>query len=226
MFQRIYDSPLHNPASFWLAAIVFLVWWARARAFLTGFVAVFVVEIMADALASGGWAPEALRGSALATPLSIAFVILGDFRYFLLVERFARRPGARPDDATSRAAWAGAAALSLLVPVASAVAGRVVPGTSLRWTFLTYEVMFAVLAVALRAFVLPRRLAACPAPVRGWLLRVTTFEIVQYALWALADLIILAGADAGFALRLVPNAMYYALFLPFVVATVPAEQRA
>jgi hypothetical protein len=222
MFRAIYESPWHNPAAFWAAGVAFLAWWARRKAFLVAYFALFVVEILADALATGGW--SGLR-PPWATPIAIAFVILGDFRYFLLVERFAKAPHAAPRDATPRGAWASAIALSLVVPVASSIANRALEGrvTDARWTFLTYESIFLVLALVLRFAILPKRLAALAPDVRAWLLAVTTFEIVQYALWATADVVILAGADAGFLLRLVPNAMYYALFLPFVAWRAPAE---
>jgi hypothetical protein len=225
MFRAIYDSPWHNPAAFWAAGVAFLAWWMRKRPFLVAFVALFTVEILADALATGGWSPLALLHSRWESPAAIAFVIVGDFRYFLLVERFVRRPGAKAGDATAPSAWAAAVGLSFLVPVVSAVLNRTLTAglADTRWTFLVYEALFVALALALRFVLVPRRLAAAPAPVRAWLLRVTTFELAQYVLWALADVIILAGVDAGFALRLVPDAMYYMLFLPFVALTAPAE---
>lgn len=224
MFRAIYDSPWHNPALIWAAAVVFLALWMRKKPFLVGFFALFTVEILADALATGGWSPLSLLKSPLTTPIAIAFVILGDFRYFLLVERHAIQPARRPADATPMRAWASAIALSFIVPVASAIAQRELPkGAGLHATFLVYEVMFLALALALRFAWLPRRLEPVPAPIRAWLLRVTTFEIAQYALWATADVIILAGIDAGFALRFVPNLMYYAAFLPFVARTAPPE---
>jgi hypothetical protein len=226
MFRAIYDSPWHNPAAFWAAGLAFLAWWMRRKPFLTAFVALFTVEILADALSSGAWSPVTLLHSPAEQPLSIAFVILGDWRYFLVAERYARSPSARPGDATAPAAWASSIALSFVVPIASAIANRHLPAglaADVRWTFLVYEILFFLLAIALRFAVYPRRLAAAPAPVRAWILRVTTFEIVQYALWALSDVTILAGVDAGFALRLVPDGMYYMLFLPFVALTAPAE---
>lgn len=225
VFRGVYESPWHNPAAFWAVSIGFLAWWMRRKAFLTAFVVLFLVEIVADALFKGGWASPAFAAWPLATPISIAFVILGDFRYFLLVERYASRPGARAHDATPGRAWAAAGALSLLVPLLSAAAIRVVPErfAEPRATYLAYEAMFVALALFLRFFWLPRRLAAAPAAVRAWLLRLTGFELAQYTLWALADVIILSGADAGFALRLLPNAMYYAFFVPFVALTAPPE---
>lgn len=222
MFQAIYESPWHNPAAFWALGVAFLAWWMRRKAFLVAYFALFVVEILADTLATGGL--SGLR-PPWATPISIAFVILGDFRYFLLVERFAWRPATTPHDDTAPSAWASAAALSLVVPVASSIANRALAGrvVDVRWTYLTYEVMFLAFALALRFAILPKRLAALAPEVRAWLLAVTSFEIAQYALWASADIVILAGADAGFALRLAPNAMYYAIFLPFVAWRAPAE---
>src|SRR5262245_37961691 len=144
MFQSIYDSHWHHPALFWAAGALFLAIWARKKPFLTAFIALFIVEILADALFTGVWAPPILRGSAWATPIAIAFVITGDFRYFLLVERFARRPDAKPMDATAVSAWVTAAALAFLVPVASTIATRLYPASlsGSRWTFLTYESMF------------------------------------------------------------------------------------
>jgi hypothetical protein len=44
-------------------------------------------------------------------------------------------------------------------------------------------------------------------------------------LWASADVIILAGVDAGFGLRLAPNIMYYVGFVPFAWLTAPEELR-
>jgi hypothetical protein len=58
---------------------------------------------------------------------------------------------------------------------------------------------------------------------RRWSLFATHFEIAQYALWALADVIILGGHDVGYALRLVPNTMYYVLYLPFVAWSAPRD---
>ena len=37
-----------------------------------------------------------------------------------------------------------------------------------------------------------------------------------YGLWAAADVLILCGVDAGWLVRLVPNQLYYGLFVPFV----------
>ena len=48
---------------------------------------------------------------------------------------------------------------------------------------------------------------------------VLAYAVAYYALWAAADLSILAGRDAGWALRMLPNQLYYALFVPFAFST-------
>ena len=139
-------------------------------------------------------------------------MILGDLRYFVLLERFGRRaPGT---------AWLlKAGAWSLLVPAASfAVANSLFPDNK-RVLFLIYEAMFATLAIAIRFVLLPRRHASDDN--MRWMQKLTGFEIVQYALWASADVVILSGHDVGFLVRLVPNALYYVAFVPFAYFTSP-----
>jgi hypothetical protein len=225
MFRAICESPWVATAAVAAASFAALAVWLRRKPFLVAFFVLFTVEILADALRSGSWSPLHLLASPWEDAIGIGFVLLGDFRFFLLIERFARRPTGGPLDATAPRAWAGAAALTLVVPVVAAVANRALSGrfSDVRWTYLIYEALFVVFALVLRLAVLPRRLAALPDAVRAWLLGIAGFEIVQYSLWVLADAIILGGADAGFALRVVPNAMYYAIFLPYVAFRAPVE---
>ena len=43
-----------------------------------------------------------------------------------------------------------------------------------------------------------------------WMRQVSQFVLLYYGLWATADAIILAaGSDLGFALRVIPNTLYY-----------------
>ncbi len=223
-FERIYASPIHDPLFFWLAAALFVLALAARLPFLAGFLVAFTFEIAADALATGALSPIP-KDASWGTPVAVAFVILGDFRYFLLVERYRREGGG--EQRPAGAVFGAAAAWAFLVPVASFVLRNVVPSLAapMRVTFLTYELMFLVLALVLRLALLPRTTAGAAPDVRRWLFEVTVFEVVQYALWATADVVILSGAPAGFLLRLVPNTMYYALFLPFVLLRAPARLR-
>jgi mono/diheme cytochrome c family protein len=234
MFRAIYDSAWHHPILFWLAGAPVLVWLARAAGraappgerWLAWAALVFQIEILLDAwLTAGTLNPVA--GSALGGVLAIAFVVLGDLRFFLLLERFAR-PGVPLGSVLGVAA-----ALSLVVPVASLPARSLWPG-NVRALFLSYELAFAAFACAMRWWWLPRRVRgwegrAGPAPsaaVVGWLERLCLFEIVQYVAWASADIVLLLGGEVGFLLRLVPNVLYYVAFVPFAWLTAPAELRA
>ncbi len=112
------------------------------------------------------------------------------------------------------------------MPLTSGALTRILPATfdGGRANYLVWELGFIALVAALFPFVFSRRLAQVPAPIRRWLFEVTRFELVTYALWALADIAIFAGAvQAGFALRIVPNVLYYGLFLPFVAFRAPRE---
>jgi hypothetical protein len=216
MFQTVYESPLFHPVLFWIGGAAFVVALARRMPFLYAYLVVFALEILADATLTGPWSPvPGIR--ALATAVPLVFVILGDARYFVLVER--ARAGRL--DARSIGVATG---FSFLVPIASWLPQLAWPDAfgDTRRVFLLYEVMFIVLAAAMRAW-LPRRLARTGADddARRWAIRATEFQLAQYGLWTVSDLLILAGFDAGFALRLVPNAMYYVLFLPFVAWSAP-----
>lgn len=220
MPKSIYDSAWQHPGIAFVAAALFAVAWARRSGGVAGLATLLLVEIVADAFFTGAYSP--LGGSPLATPVAILFVILGDLRFFLLVQ-LALRDGVRFEGLGSPKAWAAALAWALVIPVLSTVPQKLAPSAFVRPNaiFLLYEGMFVVLALVLRLVVLPARLASLSAPVRRWVLGLVAFELVQYALWATADVLILAGVEAGYLLRIVPNALYYGAFVPFAVATAP-----
>jgi hypothetical protein len=219
VWQALYDSPWHHPAVAWLAVTLGAVALAARQRFLVGYLMLFGLEMAADALAS---APFTHLPSGAATVLAVVFVIAGDFRLFLLVERCVSQ---------DRLTWGGALralGLSLIVPVGSSAIRLLVPAVSAtgRLQYLVYEGLFVVLALAMRFVVLPRRLADREPETRRWALDLTAFVLVQYVLWVLADLLLLGGFAPAYALRIVPNVMYYALFLPFVYVRAPARERA
>jgi hypothetical protein len=213
MLEALYDASWKHPVAFLaIGLVVVLALWRRAP-FLLGFAFVFQIEILTDALLNSAHSP---LPAAASTSVAIVFVILGDFRYFLLLERYARP--------RAPLAWlVRAAGLAFVVPIASVIPQRLFPETyqDLRLVFLTYEVLFAILVVGVRLTLVPRATSA--PPVRAWLERLTRFELAQYGLWITADLLILAGLDAGYGLRLVPNFLYYAAFVPYAYFTAPPE---
>jgi hypothetical protein len=244
VFDVIYDSPWHHPMACWAAALPIL--WALQKArprpggapaaqLLWRLMLLCQVAIVADAFCTGALSPLA-GGSTAAALTGVLFVVLGDLRYFLIFEYFSREYFSRERvgrQAGPGAGWVGWAILfSLLVPTACWLIGLAAPTLygEPRRQFLTYEVLFLLLLLVLRAVVLPRRLAALGvrhgSVERGqWLWRLTAFEGVQYGLWALADIIILAGVRGGLLLRLFPNVLYYVAFVPFAYFAAPPSLR-
>ena len=169
----------------------------------------FALTTLADAYLTSKLSPFA--GTGTATGLAIFFVILGDFRLFLLSERAARPKG--PIFTASRRALV----FAFLTPVIQRAAAYFLPqyfvGKDLRFTFLAYEV------VCLVVLGLYLKLGAREGDDDDVTLvdRLVTFFLAQYALWIAADALILfvpAMRDLGFGLRLVPNVMYYGVFVP------------
>jgi hypothetical protein len=209
MFQAVYNSPLHVPVMAWIGCVVSLAI-ALAKNRLLGFAIFFSVVCALDAWLTGPWTP--LRG-ALATAASVTFVIAGDFRYFVLVARGI-------ETKTTVRGLAAALAVAFSIPVITQIA-RAAGLPDDRPTWLFYEGTFVGFAIGGR--ILLRRVLR-ESGWRDFVLRLTMFELVQYGLWALADVILIATkADAGYLVRLVPNLMYYAFFLPFAIAAAPEE---
>jgi hypothetical protein len=56
----------------------------------------------------------------------------------------------------------------------------------------------------------------------AWIAQVSRFVIVYYSLWATADMIILTtSSDLGFALRVVPNLLYYGGLIAVIGRSAP-----
>lgn len=194
MWERLYNSSGHHPYSFWLLQASFLLVLAVARPrdrrvlwLCLGGTLVAALDAWLTQTASilpGGWQ----------APVAMFFVIVGDWRYWLVKEG-ERRSGIH--------AVLSSLTLALVVPLAiwlpkhlGWLAGRPL--------FLTYEVA---------AF----SLAAWMARRRGFS-PVTLLWLAIYGSWALADVLILSLGDLGYGLRLVPNTLYYGVFWPAVYA--------
>ena len=153
--------------------------------------------------------------ASLASAVPLGFVLAGDLRYLLFVE------SARGDGriAITGLGLARAVGLTLIVPVfAQVVASRLAPGNP-RVLFLVYELAFCALTVAL-LMLHPQ------ARALTWVRAVSGFVLLYYGLWAAADSWILAaGADLGFALRVVPNALYYGGLFAAIAWLAPASRR-
>ena len=184
-----------------------------AAPFVRAWALVFTIETILDPIGAGllpRWL--GLADAPIATWILIVFVLLGDFRIFLLVFRLAR-------PASSLIAVSGeAAAWTLVVPITAYVVhgalAAMVPGLPAQSIWLVYELAFTGLAMFFRFVRLPRLVAR--GPRCGYLEDIFEYALAYYLLWAAADvLIIFAGFDVGWALRVVPNQLYYSFTTPF-----------
>jgi hypothetical protein len=134
-------------------------------------------------------------------------VLAGDFRALLLWDA-GTRDGMI---AVTPRGLARAVGLTLIVPLfALLVAPMIAPGNQ-RVQFLVYELAFCALTLALLRW-------HPHARELPWVRAVNRFVLLYYTLWAAADVLLLAtGSDLGYALRVIPNLLYYG-GLPAVMA--------
>lgn len=222
MFQHAYLSPWHHPLFAFCAAIVTLLVLAVRRpvSSLRAFGALLVVESAVDAFCTGAWSPLP-KSSGWTGVIAFLFVILGDLRFLFLVERQPQPASLRRDLNRGQAA-AVALGIAMLVPllVGALMVARPVTFSTEQNLYLAYELAFVgiVLAVIRRV-----RSTHPEGPMRRWLLVLCGLELVQYGTWALADILVLTVGDAGYALRFLPNGIYYGAFTLVAVYTAPAE---
>jgi len=174
----------------------------RAAGFVRRWAPLFALLALVDVVATGplGWSP-------------LPFVLLGDYRVFALVLVVMQPTRSRASVLLEAVAW------TLVVPAFAWGTLRLIetvavpqPPTML---WCVYEIGFVGLADAFVAWLVPRRVTADREPVRRYVRAVLGFVVLYYALWALADVLILGAHDRGWALRIVPNQLYYGFFVPF-----------
>ncbi|MGV3620250.1 MAG: hypothetical protein ACO1OB_05515 [Archangium sp.] len=201
-FETFYSSAWQHPGMPWLLCAVALAFVLRVKdTTLRNVLLLFTFTTAMDAWLTGPLSPLP-QGSLLARNVSIGFVIWGDVRLFVFLQKF------RNDETTWRRAWLTGIALAFIVPVIQAIAIRSFPEAFVeeRRIYLVYEAAFEVLGCVL----------LLSGYARSWVATsLLGFFVVQYALWVASDVLILAGQSWAFGLRVVPNAMYYGLFLMF-----------
>lgn len=226
-WKAFYQGDLQSVGAVVVVPAVFVLWLAwraapsrpgvdrDAAAFVRRYGLVFGILTILDPICTGPLVRMLALEGAPATALMLFFVALGDWRVYLLL--FALRDGTR---LLAPAAWR-AARWTLAVPAFAWPAHRVLeaaaPGLPDQTLWLLYEEAFAALALVLRhGLRSDLALAARPA-LRAYLRGVLTYVAVYYGLWALSDaLIVGADLDAGWALRVIPNQLYYAFWVPMV----------
>jgi hypothetical protein len=228
-FVEFYKSDLQSVYALCVVPLLLLGWLlfsrtgrgaARSREplrrFLYLYCIVFAVETLLDPVATGPFTRWiGASDTSLGTAILLLFVLLGDFRVYLLVFFLAwlDRPFAR--------ILAAAAGWTFVVPIAAyavdTVLHRAKPGLPEQTIWLVYELAFLAVALWLRSAFAARNVPASDGARGRAISAIAGYAAVYYALWASADVLILVfGLDAGWALRAVPNQLYYAWFLPFV----------
>jgi len=229
IFREFYKSDLQSVYALCVVPLLFLgylLWSPAARAiarsgqawqrFLYGYCVVFALETMLDPVATGPltrWL--GVGDTGLGTAILLTFVLLGDFRVYLLIFRLARfeRPLGRV--LLEAAGW------TLIVPIFAYAVDSALhhfrPSLPEQTIWLVYELGFLSVAMWLRKVGIARFVAAADGALRSGLEAVAGYAAAYYALWATADVIIMVlGMDVGWALRVIPNQLYYAFYLPFV----------
>ena len=82
--------------------------------------------------------------------------------------------------------------------------------------WILYELGFVAMALFLDFAVIPARFDLRRFEVQQYLRALVRYVALYYALWATADLLILRrNADWAWALRVIPNQLYYGFWVPF-----------
>lgn len=216
MFESWYFSPLNHPGAAWLSAAIMLAVVLRKLPFFWAFVVGALAVTVADATVTGAWSKLGGESHVAFPVLSFFFVLFGDWRLYLFNEKYAKGVGTQD--------WIISGSLAVTPSLVVWVIGQFAPNAfeNPRWLYLTYELIFIALATS--TYFLRIRPSATPERSR-WLASVNLFFLVGYCGWAISDMLILSGFDVGHALRIVPNVMYYAGFIPVVFFAAPDKER-
>jgi hypothetical protein len=226
VFLSFYTSDLQATYAAWPVPLLLLAWLVltggkaavtRDARFVRAYATFFAVETVLDPFATGPltrWL--GLSDTTAGLVVLIFFVLLGDFRVLYLLQRLSFPERTRERLLAESAAW------TLIVPLAALAIQKTLVtlfgslGDSAIW--LIYELCFLFLALVLRQVVLPRWVTGPGRERRlAYLRSVATYAAVYYALWATADVLIqVLGLDVGWLLRVIPNQLYYAFYVPFV----------
>lgn len=227
-WNAVYYNDLQTLYALLVVPVAFLAWrlasptpTSRAEVpAAAGFVAlltlVFAFETMIDPIATGPLKRSAaIEGTIFATLIPFFFVLLGDLRVLLLAAGVAHPEKSLGENLK----WAGSR--MLIVPIAT---GILFGGLSALYSdlhglvmWMIYEFGFLMLCIYLSRVWIPKALpGAANAHAAGYLRAIFGYSAAYYALWFSADVLIVGlELDLGWAIRIVPNQLYYAFWAPF-----------
>lgn len=219
MFETMYKSSWHHPGAAWCVGGLMLLWVIWRLPFFWGFIVGALALTAVDAGVTGAWSQAGGEAHALYAPLTFFFVLFGDWRTYLLAHRYSSKP-----DASPASWWLGSFAFAMFPMIAIGLMRYVLfveQFKNMRILFAVYELIVIGVLMTYLVIVLPRRLAHVPDEVARWLKLVVGFSLTHYILWISSDALIMNGLEWGYGLRMMPNVMYYALFIPFVYMSAP-----
>ncbi|MBU6153357.1 MAG: hypothetical protein KGP28_03550 [Bdellovibrionales bacterium] len=199
-FESFYQSPIQHPVLLWLsnllgttlALVSIRTLESEKRSGLRNFILLWALISALDAWLS---ANQVFGLGVLSAPYSsivpFLFVWAGDYRIFLAMD--------------SRKFSSRGVAACFVVPI---LAGILTRGQEPRILFLVYEALFLVWILLYSRFT---NLNKEPAARM-----IRNLSLGFYTLWVVADLLILSLSppwnDLGFAVRVIPNLIYYGAF--------------
>lgn len=225
-WHEVYTGDLQSLYALLIVPLAFLAWRAvvptdptravvpEATRFVSGLTLFFAVATMIDPLSTGPLLRiDTLEGTIATTLIPFFFVLLGDLRVLWLAIGVARPQRSLAEN------FAWALGTTLIVPVVAGIsyglARWLVPDVHEQLLWMLYEFGFFSLCLFLSRNWIPRSLANQPARAR-YLRALFGFSAAYYALWLIADLLVVVGGfDLGWAIRIVPNQLYYSLWVPF-----------
>jgi hypothetical protein len=210
IFENFYNSPIQHPILLWVSNLVFTALAMRSlrsrndegASRLRRFILIWSLISALDAWLS---ANLVFGIGTLVAPwssvLPFLFVWAGDLRIFLAMELFSAGFPDRP----AKIRWWRPVLACFIVPV---LAGVLTRGQEARVLFLVYEALFLVMITLYGRFTRTAQHSSARS--------VRNLSWGFYTLWVTADVLILTLPDGlrdlGFAVRVLPNLIYYGAF--------------
>ncbi len=222
LFEAFYASAIQHPWMLWCSGVLGLAL-ALTREGLPSGMRRYLLGLGALTLADAWLSSTHVYGIGrfegfLARAVPLFFVLSGDLRFLYLLEG----ADGRGEVQLRGGALVRALGLMLIVPLFSQGVLSLLPEAMAgpRTLFIVYEVAFLVLTLSLMR--LHPALQTCE-----WKRRTAGFVLIYYGLWAFADALIrFFGLDLGFAVRVIPNQLYYGGLIAMIgLASAEAARR-
>jgi hypothetical protein len=187
------------------------------RPALWRYLTLFGLTTLADISVAGQLVP--IASAELQTAIEYVFVLIGDLRFILLLAYILYAGKKLPDIAALRLSGDVLRPALIFTVFPSLIVSAVgIARPELlqlaRQKYLAYELVFFVLTLLWVTVVLQQK-GVAEAEAR--FIRLVALPVLGfYGLWSLADILILRGVEAGYVLRIIPNLLYYCVFLWWV----------